>query len=1630
MIERLEDRELLTVTVGFNTNLGSFQVELFDDAAPQTVQNFLTYAAYGSYDGTIFHRTVPGFIVQGGGFDIDGAIPTDAPVQNEFSATRSNLRGTIAMAKLGGNPNSATNQWFFNLANNASNLDNQNGGFTVFGRVIGTGMTVVDAIAGTPKFNKTNGNGLPVGLANPSVAGALSDIPLLNYDNNPTTDPVTSANLVTVTSVQVISATGNIPPILQRLSNSVFAAGSTITTGVQATDFDVQLGRNESLAYSLDAGAPAGASISPSGQFNWTPTPAQYGRRHSITFRVADLAGRTDSQTVTIDITAPPVQAVNLALNVDQNATATIGSSLLSVTDADTPAAQVTYTVTQTTAKGTLRRNGQPTSSFTQDDVNNGRISYANGGQSGSDGFTATVSDGNAVSSIAVSFSINVQALNAAPSVAVNAGLSLAKGTTGGITNVQLAAVDPDNTAAQIVYTVTAAPTRGSLLRGGITTTSFTQEDLNQGRITYAHNNDGNTGDSFTFTLTDGVAAASAPQDFALRVNQPPALAPIGNRNINEQTLLDMTLAVADVNGDTLTVSMDAGAPAGATFDGATRRFRWTPTEEQGPGSYNITFRVQDNGSPALTTSETITVTVADVNLPPLIVPVGDRSVLQGGTVSFQIVASDTDLPAQAITLLMDSGAPPGSSFNPATGQFSWNVPANQALGDYPVTFRARDNASPFGESTQTVIISVKRENLAPALAAIGNRSIDEGAALLFTAAATDGNSPADVLTYSLVNAPAGAGINPVTGAFSWTPTEEQGNTGSFTFTVRASDNGVPSLADEETITVTVNKTNMTPVLATIGDLQVNEGSLLLFTATGFDDDLPDQLLTFSMNSGAPAGATFDSLTRTFRWIPTESQGPGVYQVTIRVTDTQGAFDSETFTITVGEADTPPIINDVPLQQATEGQPLNFQVSAVDPDVPVQTLTFSLAAGSTPAGAVITPQGAFSWTPSEAQGPGEVTVQVLVTDSTGLTDTKTIRIRVAEVNQAPQLTAVGNKSVNEAAALSFTATASDADLPANRLTFSLGPGAPTGAAITSQGLFTWTPTAAQSGQTFPISIRVTDEGGLTASETIAVTVNDVNQPPVLAAIGPKVIVEGTPLSFTVSGSDADLPANTLVYSMDSGAPAGATFDPTTRQFRWTPTEAQGPADYTITIRVSDGQGGIDSETFNVSTVEAQLPPVILPFGDLFTIREGETLQFNVSATDTDVPTNQLLLNLVSGAPAGATLTGTGATNFFEFTPGELQGGGTYNLVVRATDSTGLTTDRLFTVVVTEESVAPQLAPLAARSVTQGQSITVAASGTDADVPAQALTYSLTGDLPAGVSINPQTGVVRWDVPNDQTPGDYALTVRVADPSGLSAEQPLQLTVLDGPDIELLSLLITPREADALRTLGVVSLSNAAGPAVAGAAGAFPTTGFQTTALDAAASDEALAELAAAAGDSSLGPDTGVAHVVRPKDKDKARGKSKGEGKPSEPLEAPAPKDDDSSAQRSDESTKQSSAPKADLNRHESAAVDAAVAELHETGEPAPIPTEASAAVDFNVLAPAADAALETAVRTDSAHDAAVEQFSQSPSNVDDADQRRRIAAASTGWPMLMLGLSQRPTGEAKTDRRSRLGSGLRPRAGR
>jgi gliding motility-associated-like protein len=307
------------------------------------------------------------------------------------------------------------------------------------------------------------------------------------------------------------------------------------------------------------------------------------------------------------------------------------------------------------------------------------------------------------------------------------------------------------------------------------------------------------------------------------------------------------------------------------------------------------------------------------------------------------------------------------------------NTSDNPNTANRTISFVVNDGALSSTALSKTV--SVAGLNDAPVLASIGDQTVNEGSELTFTATATDVDSP--TLSYSLDNAPTGASIGVNTGVFTWTPTEAQGP-GFYIFKVLVSDG---ALTDEEQITVTVNEVNSAPLLATIGGQTVNEESLLTFTATATDADLPANTLTFSL-LGAPPGASINSSTGVFSWTPTEAQGPGSYTFTVRISDGT-LVDGEQITVTVNEVNAAPILTGIGDKTANEGSQLTFTATATDSDS--ATLTYSLVGA--PIGASInSSSGAFTWTPTGAQG-GTHTFTVLVSDGS-LTDEEEITVTV------------------------------------------------------------------------------------------------------------------------------------------------------------------------------------------------------------------------------------------------------------------------------------------------------------------------------------------------------------------------------------------------------------------------------------------------------------------------------------------------------------------------------------------------------------------------------------------------------------------------------------------------------------
>lgn len=515
---------------------------------------------------------------------------------------------------------------------------------------------------------------------------------------------------------------------------------------------------------------------------------------------------------------------------------------------------------------------------------------------------------------------------------------------------------------------------------------------------------------------------------------------------------------------------------------------------------------------------------------------------------------------------------------------------------DHYFAVTAYDGAG--NESTYSNVVHsapISTPNVAPVLAAIGNKSILEGGNLGFTASASDPDG--DSLTFSASGLPAGAGFNSSTGLFSWTPASDQ--SGQYSVTISVSD-GAASDSEVIQITVTDVAVNQAPVLALIGDKAVDEGDTQFIPISATDPD--GDSLTYSVGS-LPSGATFDADGKMFSWSPTFEQA-GVYTVTFTVSD-GSLTDVEQISLTVNDTNRVPVLNSIGTKTVGEGAPLSFTISASDPDN--DALTYR--AEALPTGAEFNSSTRqFSWIPDyqDSENTRVYPVSFIVSDGV-LEDSETVTINVVNVNRAPVLASIGAQSLAEGDSFNLIVSASDPD--GNSLLYS-ATGLPDGAVFTpSTRSFSWIPGNNQAG-TYQVGFSVSD-GSLSDSETVSLTVINGNEAPVLAVIGNKSIDEGQSLEFTVSATDGN--SDSLTYSATS-LPAGATFNSSERRFSWVPDYSQA-GNFNVEFVVSDSVYS-DSETIAISVANSNRTPEISG-SPASSVMATATFSFTPTAADPD-----------------------------------------------------------------------------------------------------------------------------------------------------------------------------------------------------------------------------------------------------------------------------------------------------------------------------------------------------------------------------------------------------------------------------
>ena len=863
--------------VSVNTNFGTILIELYEEVTPGTVANFLNYVNDGDYANSFFHRSVKNFVIQAGGFTTNSttftntsqftSVPTDAAIQNEFQL--SNLRGTIAMAKLGGQPNSATSQFFINLSDTNASLDlPANGSFTVFGKILS--MATVDKIANLPirTNNSSPYNELPVSSDNQlavisSVEGVgdVAGVRFVDLNSNGVQD---SGEEGLAGAIVYVDAN----------NNGVFDAGEISTLTDDDGKYRLQL---QEGTYTIRMAASA----------QGTQTLPAAGAGHAATVEIGVELLRNFAESISLAPSGIVLAAVSDTgeSNSDRitNLNNSAGNQLQFVVSGVAPGGEVKLysgdtligSAVATGATVTITTNGAATLSDGLHEI------YAR----------QTLSGVESSDSASVMVTVDIAtpaAISTTPTATVELGTAFT--------------YDPassDEGDADTTYSLVNAPT-------GMTINPTT------GQIQWTPTAPQAMTHQFTVRLADK-AGNAAVQAVMLTVTGEIAVLPDAY-SVSEEGSLIVSAAtgvlVNDGEGETLTATLVADASHGTLILNSDGSFTYTPDDDFF-GADSFTYKAVSGALEGNVT--TVTINVTPVNDPP--VGVADTYQTNEGTaltvgVAQGVLANDSDPDgASGLTAEVVNGPSHGTLELNADGSFIY-TPTGDYNGSDSFTYRVNDGTAT--SDPITVMLTIAAVNDAP-VAAADSYTVSEDATLTVNAAegvlSNDTDVEGDALTAEVVSNPShGTLALNANGSFTYTPTANY--FGSDSFTYRAKDANGQS--QPITVTITVNGVGDAPVAGADTKTVTNDGSTQEVDVLTNDNGGPNETQTLTITAvtqGSSGGTvTIGSNGSKIQYKPAASFA-GTETFTYTITDTDGLTKTATVTMTVTAATTTGVIS-------------------------------------------------------------------------------------------------------------------------------------------------------------------------------------------------------------------------------------------------------------------------------------------------------------------------------------------------------------------------------------------------------------------------------------------------------------------------------------------------------------------------------------------------------------------------------------------------------------------------------------------------------------------------------------------------------------------------------------------------
>jgi hypothetical protein len=857
------------------------------------------------------------------------------------------------------------------------------------------------------------------------------------------------------------------------------------------------------------------------------------------------------------------------------------------------------------------------------------------------------------------------------------------------------------------------------------------------------------------------VFVAADDKSLILRHNNPPVLAKINDQIVDEQKTLTVTPEGYDPDGDAVFYEL-LNKPQGAKFDSLRGTITWVPTYDQSGIYKNIILKIIERTGSRLWISDTIAITVNNVNRPPTLPDVADHTIYENKLVTFIIPeGSDEDREDKGKLVYLVENQPEGAKYDTKTRTLSW-TPTYEQSGIYSIDCIVKDlEGATDRDASNVTVVHVDRK---PLIAAVENKMVNENEILQFTVSGSDPDKEdQNAISFRAERLPQGATFDPQSLTFNWTPTYEQsGEYKNLLFIMKAG-----KLSDSTTMSIVVKHVNRTPVLADIAIQEIQEDKTLLFKISGSDPDKEDKGKLKYAASNLPQGAKFQPDSLVFRWKPTFEQAGEYADIKFTVTDPSGLSDMKSTSISVKHINRPPVLAEVKSTIINENTPLNIVLQATDPDAEDQG-QLVLSAINLPQGATFNPNtGSFDWSPTYDQS-GKYTVKFAVNDPKGLSDNKEAQITVNHVNRSPVFNPIPEQTVDENTLLSYSIPpANDPDVEdTGKLTYKIQK-LPDGAKFDSTAIkVLWTPSYEQSG-TYELFITCTDRE-FKVSQPLKINVTHVNRPPVLNPIDLYTIDENTPVSFSIAGSDPDKEdQNNLSYSITK-LPEGAVFDKQT--FNWTPTFEQSGL-YPLEFVLSDGNLS-DSKKTTITVNHVDRKPVLASVENKI-INENEKIEFTIEGSDPDKEDQNKISYKAFNLPKGANFNPS--NRIFTWTPDYDQSGAYDDILFVVTAGT-LSDSIQVHITVNHVNRPPVLASIPEQKLEEQQALKLKISGSDPDIEDKGKLIYSAGNIPDGAIFNTDSILLAW-TPSYEQSGDYAnITFTVKDPSGLSDTKTMKISV--------------------------------------------------------------------------------------------------------------------------------------------------------------------------------------------------------------------------------------------------------------